>query len=152
MYRGGDKGKANAGAEEQRRQSRVRDKLTKALTELGATTTYNESTGDSADYVVIPDECSAERQTEALTIGRPVLCESAVLKGINKSTMDPAKIAPTTRSKSSIATCSNVSPEFAYKTAAQDGRLRNSISLDEIHIGGRSTRSLPADSSAGAQR
>ncbi|KAJ1719196.1 Suppressor of Sensor Kinase (SLN1), partial [Coemansia erecta] len=110
---------ADAHGEELRRRYQAYHTLTQTLERVGARVTTDASEGAAADYVVISDSCSAEQREEALALGLPVINESVLFEQIEQ----PSSQHPLKRSKRRGG---------SFRVAG--GRLRNSVSMDEMVI------------------
>ncbi|KAJ2857538.1 Suppressor of Sensor Kinase (SLN1) [Coemansia erecta] len=109
----------DAHGEELRRRFQAKLTLSLALENAGARVTYSQLQGTTADYIVIPDSSSSEQREQALALGLPVINESVLLEQIQQPLVRKASIKGGKRS----GTVKSIS-----------GRLRNSISLDEMVI------------------
>ncbi|KAJ2156444.1 Suppressor of Sensor Kinase (SLN1), partial [Coemansia sp. RSA 552] len=121
----------DAYGEELRRQQLARQKLVSGLESLGARIVTQQGGGlPLASLVVIPDDCSAKHQAEALAVGHAVVSETAMLEQVRRLQAASTKAA---------APPKPTNPRSAMKKAASrlrkdiaSGRLRNSVSLDEM--------------------
>ncbi|KAJ1740284.1 Suppressor of Sensor Kinase (SLN1) [Coemansia sp. RSA 1821] len=110
--------KADAQGEELRRRLQAQRKLTALLEQVGARVTTDKSDCASAAMVVIPDNCSAEHRSDALSLGIPVVSESALLQHIQLLSRERTEQSDMLETPQSIEEIS--------------ARLRSSVSLDEM--------------------
>ncbi|KAJ2603115.1 Suppressor of Sensor Kinase (SLN1) [Coemansia sp. RSA 1722] len=110
---------SDAHGEELRRRLQAKHTLSLALENAGARVTSSHQDDVVADYIVIPDSSSPEQREKALALGLPVINESVLFEQIKQ----PLTRRPSRKASKRSASIKKVG-----------GRLRNSISLDEMII------------------
>ncbi|KAJ2167343.1 Suppressor of Sensor Kinase (SLN1) [Coemansia sp. RSA 562] len=135
--------KPDAHGEMLRRQFQARRKVTAMLEGVGARVTMCKDEGAAASLVVIPDDCSAEHRAEALALGRPVVSESALLQQIQSLQIaskehrrQTSNDSDTGKASADTSTRHNALPNTVdtIHSESSKGRLRNSVSLDEMRV------------------